>query len=683
MAKLTLQDITAGYGSAARANANNTLIEAAVENTLSRDGTGPNQMAADIDMNSNRVKNLAEPVSGADAVRLADLQAATVNTPLPDTTGHEGEFLQVAGGAAVWDTFTASDIPFTPSGTIAANTLQGAVEELDTETQASLALKLAIASNLSDVANKQTAIDNLTAVLAEETSPDKTAEYLVSYNGSATEKVKMETIVRYEERRQTVLTGSTDSSGKASYLSAGTGLAVNLAATTTPVRMTFAAGEDNIGPVNFRKSISADATGYWSSLAASTVSYLLFDRDTSTGALSAVSTIIRPQYGAVFDTTEQAILNFDGADASTTIPEEYGNTFSCVGNAQLDTAQFKFGTASLLLDGTGDYIQCTGITSMKGDGWFIAGWVRFNALPTAATVMNLVSCENADPKGIRFGIINDTGTYKSQVYLSSNGTGWDIASDDRVTPLSAPVVNTWYHWAIVYDPTAGRYYTYWNGAKLNDIISSSKVCAFTQMRFGANGAAGDNLNGWLDAIDYGQNALYPAGTTFTPPASAPVARAQWFDRITMLWKTGGPTTGWTTKQRVAAGQATTGASSVSSVTTYALRGSYISALTAVPAAGTKTSFAHNLGVIPLREPVCYAVNVTTDNSYTPGMSVRASFGGNAGYYMTGLFANESRNSASFTTGSNAAITGQNISTGASNAFTAASWKLQMVVDRGW
>lgn len=59
MAKLTLNDITAGYASATLYNDNNALIEAALENTLSRDGTTPNTMSADFDMNSNDINNVA------------------------------------------------------------------------------------------------------------------------------------------------------------------------------------------------------------------------------------------------------------------------------------------------------------------------------------------------------------------------------------------------------------------------------------------------------------------------------------------------------------------------------------------------------------------------------------------------------------------------------------------------
>lgn len=73
MAKITLTDLTAGYNLATRYNANNTAIEAAIENTLSRDGTAPNDMEVDLNMGGFRVANIGAPVNPTDAVRLQDL----------------------------------------------------------------------------------------------------------------------------------------------------------------------------------------------------------------------------------------------------------------------------------------------------------------------------------------------------------------------------------------------------------------------------------------------------------------------------------------------------------------------------------------------------------------------------------------------------------------------------------
>ena len=57
MTKVTLQDVTAGFGSASQTNENYDLIEAGFEKALFRDGTGPNQMEADLDMNDNDILN--------------------------------------------------------------------------------------------------------------------------------------------------------------------------------------------------------------------------------------------------------------------------------------------------------------------------------------------------------------------------------------------------------------------------------------------------------------------------------------------------------------------------------------------------------------------------------------------------------------------------------------------------
>lgn len=76
MAKLTLTDITSGYALTTTVNANNALIETALENTLSRDGTAPNTMNAVLDMNSFNINNLPDATANQQPVTLA--QAASI-----------------------------------------------------------------------------------------------------------------------------------------------------------------------------------------------------------------------------------------------------------------------------------------------------------------------------------------------------------------------------------------------------------------------------------------------------------------------------------------------------------------------------------------------------------------------------------------------------------------------------
>ena len=57
MAKLTLSTIGSRYASVAALNANFAAIAAALENTLSRDGSVPNTMSANLDMNGYSILN--------------------------------------------------------------------------------------------------------------------------------------------------------------------------------------------------------------------------------------------------------------------------------------------------------------------------------------------------------------------------------------------------------------------------------------------------------------------------------------------------------------------------------------------------------------------------------------------------------------------------------------------------
>lgn len=76
--KITLGSIASFQNdttAAAQYNANNAIIITGVDNTLSRDGTSPNQMSAPIDMNSRPIINLPAPSSLGEPLRLADVNS--------------------------------------------------------------------------------------------------------------------------------------------------------------------------------------------------------------------------------------------------------------------------------------------------------------------------------------------------------------------------------------------------------------------------------------------------------------------------------------------------------------------------------------------------------------------------------------------------------------------------------
>lgn len=81
MSKITLSSLAnlENEGTAVTTiNSNFQAIETAIENTLSRDGTTPNQMEDNLDMNSNRIINLPDAVSLTEPVNLDQMTAALV-----------------------------------------------------------------------------------------------------------------------------------------------------------------------------------------------------------------------------------------------------------------------------------------------------------------------------------------------------------------------------------------------------------------------------------------------------------------------------------------------------------------------------------------------------------------------------------------------------------------------------
>lgn len=103
MAKLTVSTIVTSYAATDLLNANFSAIVTALENTLSRDGLAPNAMGASLDMNSNRIVNLPQPVNANEAARLKDVQDASIQTPLPSQTGNADKALKTDGSVVAWE----------------------------------------------------------------------------------------------------------------------------------------------------------------------------------------------------------------------------------------------------------------------------------------------------------------------------------------------------------------------------------------------------------------------------------------------------------------------------------------------------------------------------------------------------------------------------------------------------
>lgn len=89
------------------------------------------------------------------------------------------------------------------------------------------------------------------------------------------------------------------------------------------------------------------------------------------------------------------LLHGEGSNASTTFTDSssLARTVAPSGNAQISTAQYKFGTASMKFDGSGDYISTSSSADFDISGnWAIELWYR---PATLGSVYRLVCIEQA------------------------------------------------------------------------------------------------------------------------------------------------------------------------------------------------------------------------------------------------------------------------------------------------
>lgn len=211
------------------------------------------------------------------------------------------------------------------------------------------------------------------------------------------------------------------------------------------------------------------------------------------------------------DGSTRLLLHCDGADASTTFTDSsrYGLTVTANGNAQIDTAQSKFGGASALFDGSGDFLSIADDHRLEVGGsiFTFECWVRASSLTSTRTIAGKRG--NATSQG-HWLLRANAG--QLQVYLSTDGASW-------ATSMSGSTISTgtWYHVALV---RIGSTFTlYLDGVsdatatlagRLNDNSSSLRIGG------DSNGAY---WNGWIDEVRYKiGEAVYTSG--FTPPSGA-------------------------------------------------------------------------------------------------------------------------------------------------------------------
>lgn len=218
--------------------------------------------------------------------------------------------------------------------------------------------------------------------------------------------------------------------------------------------------------------------------------------------------------GVLDDSYTKVLLHLDGVDASTTFIDESGKTWTAHGTGQIDVAQSKFGGASGLFNGGGNYI--TTPTSSDFDfgtgAYTIDTWIRISSL---SAVSRLFSSSGEYGHLIT---INTNGSIKYE--LGQNGAAWRMS----ITSASSTIaINNWYHFAVVREGTGANETKMYVGGveKVTGTYSDNSADGNTAGIYLATIGWGTTATyyGWIDEFRLSKGiARWTAG--FTPPTAA-------------------------------------------------------------------------------------------------------------------------------------------------------------------
>jgi len=205
------------------------------------------------------------------------------------------------------------------------------------------------------------------------------------------------------------------------------------------------------------------------------------------------------------------LLNGNGSDASTTITDSgpFAHTVTANGNAQLDTAQFKFGSASMLFDGTGDYLTIPDHASLNlTSGDFTLGcFVRFNS--TSGGFKTLAAKRSGSTGAVQWELVYGGGAF----FFACTGT---IEESCNVVAYQTVTTGVWYYIEVNRDgDTLSIAVDGLVGGEEEDPEGSydmaegeTFIASSASVSIGAYNNGSGSLNGWIDGFFIDKGVAY-------------------------------------------------------------------------------------------------------------------------------------------------------------------------------
>lgn len=206
------------------------------------------------------------------------------------------------------------------------------------------------------------------------------------------------------------------------------------------------------------------------------------------------------------------LLNFNGADNSTTFLDSSGEYADVFGNAKISTAESKFGGSSAYFDGAGDYLEFPSSSSFDlGTNYAIEFWYKPVSTGANAGLVTRGSYASLTWTGLAFSI-RALGTGLRFYFY-----GTTYANEQYIDVASCLSAGVWVHIAMVRNGSSGAIYI--NGvssgtiAGLNTPAASNQPLTVGRWNYAL---AYEYANGYMDDLRITKSTRYPSA--FTPPA---------------------------------------------------------------------------------------------------------------------------------------------------------------------
>lgn len=216
-----------------------------------------------------------------------------------------------------------------------------------------------------------------------------------------------------------------------------------------------------IGGYNRGTSNTASFYGYIDSLRVTKNVARYVSNFTVPDAEYPVGLITDPYFSSV-----SLLLHMNGANGSTTFTDSssLNKAVTVFGDAQINTAENKFGGAAGYFDGSGDYLTIPGSTDfdIRSTPFTIELWVY----RTVSAYQSLIGYNNVSTDYWDIGIGQDLAN-SNKVVFRYNG------NDNKLVCATTLSINTWYHIAVTRDSSTIRVF-------LNGVLDGSVAASVRQ-----------------------------------------------------------------------------------------------------------------------------------------------------------------------------------------------------------